>query len=1376
MQSCSRATQRPMWRPKADEVWAADDDAEADAELLICEADGEDAELLAWGALDDADTDDEWATDDAELLAADEPAWEADAEVDEEWAAEDDAEFLLLAELLFAHLALQLFARPPWPRRPLPWHVTCIEQPRRHTHARPPHPPASLTRRSASARRGAPIALPPADHLPGILSARLQSGDIYGDAYPDYDAVLTFRSTPLAALLALAANTPRRPCRSPVRRACQTLERDQSQASPVLLWSSPPTLLACRRREDGTRTTILSADPRTPYRDGDASFQTLIRTSKDNSTPTVEKNDGGKLIGSKRRISELTYTIAITVYNGLIMNSVNRLTLTPLYLQYLWRSRPFIQNTWISEPPLNGLETFTETLRKLDTESLPPDTDQFNVIYRAYLGLPTISEHRLPDEDACTSNAAYACWITFLRFQSLDLLISLAEGVSEAHSAPQSAPNSEKALGLLKALANWPSRLDSMEKTLKQKAKSNVTVTFDVYPPECKSTELIQVLLSTKWESTQLGKAQKNIQAAAAALKWIIERGDHHAKITGSTKVANTYVGLPEDERREIGSLTVQELLRPLAYILNSSSVVAFCSLDLGKPHGHMISQYQHLLFPKVAHSSPPGHEDSNPGEVAVVGGDPASTGRNQIADEGHELEISTTSQGCPRDNNAISNPPPPNIQVTSNDDETISTITEIPLMLVEPEKAQGCPRDNNAISNPPPPPNIQVTSNDDQTISTTTEIPLMLVEPEKARLISRPPTWPTNEYVSGFLDSLSHSASSELDDTQNNDVSKKRKDRKASGPRKKRKVEVSDTFHAVEMDPPETSNTPVIMEAYRPDGFSKRSFPLRLHALSDHAERPMLLRLQESMNALDKQCLKNGRRFRHHLPGCIPTMPPADDEFDLYVIENDDWQGLSPSERVLLWGTGCDIFISKMRVPNQNVDIVERISTLHGLDTPIEVQVPGLRIPASDTPTSDGNPKETYYTDIIRMTTLRNFLKHASSSSGVVLNALSLPATHTASANPLAGRLATFSGLDLEDIAYRQTNGSHGFPRENVPSDQRCWQIAGTPHTLTLPHMDMAATYVTPEGPGEKLWIRKRRSGSGSENAHAFHTWDPDKPSGTYEGVVLPPHGGTLLMQPTTEHIVVGLTPAPGSTADPSNSKADHENAFMGTLVTGGHFVAASTIRASLYTLLHLVMMENILTNVAHDGLWQVFARISAFWLSVTSERPHDCHTFQAYIPQLSTTTTKGWLDIVCVSTVVVLATPFDRRHYTRNVSPSELKQRQTVCEMYRNWRQWFAKTFAGTYDGVPVDWEQDLFTPVLMHLAIVLTLYHRREEDGESNDVLLSRKNKELAADVSKTLNKYMKGLGDQFLEKLERGPPEAECSGSNFFLFEGAEFQLT
>jgi hypothetical protein len=78
-------------------------------------------------------------------------------------------------------------------------------------------------------------------------------------------------------------------------------------------------------------------------------------------------------------------------------------------------------------------------------------------------------------------------------------------------------------------------------------------------------------------------------------------------------------------------------------------------------------------------------------------------------------------------------------------------------------------------------------------------------------------------------------------------------------------------------------------------------------------------------------------------------------------------------------------------------------------------------------------------------------------------------------------------------------------------------------------------------------------------------------------------------------------------------------------------------------------------------------------------------------------------------------------------------------------------------------------------MQLAIVLTLYYRREEDGESNDVLSSRKNKELAADVAKTLNKHEQGLRDKFMEELERWRPEAECSERSFFLFEGGEFQF-
>ncbi|KAJ7447388.1 hypothetical protein B0H11DRAFT_2248450 [Mycena galericulata] len=550
----------------------------------------------------------------------------------------------------------------------------------------------------------------------------------------------------------------------------------------------------------------------------------------------------------------------------------------------------------------------------------------------------------------------------------------------------------------------------------------------------------------------------------------------------------------------------------------------------------------------------------------------------------------------------------------------------------------------------------------------------------------SRRETWPDAEYVSIFVGSFSSPAGQH----EESGIPKKRKtSQKSLGARKKHctaKNNDPENLHEAEKNPPKRSNIPLVMEAYRPDGFSKRTFSLLLHTVSEHVERPMLIGIQRSMDALDL--------------------------------------------------------------------------SLHRLEEPIQVQVPGLRVPVSaddSDDASDDSDGDVHhagdYTQCIRTTSLRNFLKHASSPDGMVLNALKLPETHTSLPNPLDG-----SGLDLEDIAYRQTNGLDGFSHECVPAEQQCWQIAGSAHTLTIGHVDMAATRTI-------------------ENAYAFRTWDPDRPdflTSDYEGVVLPPYGGTLLMQAGTEHIVVGLTPVSESESEGDMATLKPVAKLMATLVTGGHFVVASTIRRSLCTLLHLVMMENILTNVEHDGLWKVFVRISAFWLTMTRDRPQDCLHLGAYIPQLSATTTEGWLDIVSVALVVVLAGPFDRRHYIGSVPPSELKQRQEACRLYKTWRSWFQETFAGMRQGTPINWDRDMFTPMLLHLAIVLTLYHRRERVPNGSDVLLSCDNDALASEVAKTLNSYERGLGVTFKKKLDKH--KVEHPSTNFFLFEGPEFQFT
>ncbi|KAJ6549012.1 hypothetical protein B0H19DRAFT_1074793 [Mycena capillaripes] len=345
----------------------------------------------------------------------------------------------------------------------------------------------------------------------------------------------------------------------------------------------------------------------------------------------------------------------------------------------------------------------------------------------------------------------------------------------------------------------------------------------------------------------------------------------------------------------------------------------------------------------------------------------------------------------------------------------------------------------------------------------------------------------------------------------------------------------------------------------------------------------------------------------------------------------------MPPSDRVALWGTGCDLFIEGLLVTSKYLDPVEKLSIYHRLDEPSKFR-------------DNGD-----YTKCIRTTTLRTFLKHASKKDGTVLNALQLPETYTPLPNPLSGR---------------QTNRRiPTFTYETVPGDQENWQIVGGPRTLTISHHDKGPTRVTVEGPGERFWIRRRslflQAGAESSRQDVEERDIPDEPAfeSGYEGIILSPNAGTLpvinqtesmhlynlsffsLMQ-AKERIVIGLPP----NAEPSQEDEDGDKF---TLITGGHFLAASTIIPSVCTLLHLVMMEHILTDVEHDGSWCLFVRVCVFWMDVTASRLQDSYHLRAYLPQCSEVNTCGWMDIICLASV--LSTLFDRRHYSGGIPASE-------------------------------------------------------------------------------------------------------------------------
>ncbi|KAJ7884648.1 hypothetical protein B0H14DRAFT_3432380 [Mycena olivaceomarginata] len=446
-----------------------------------------------------------------------------------------------------------------------------------------------------------------------------------------------------------------------------------------------------------------------------------------------------------------------------------------------------------------------------------------------------------------------------------------------------------------------------------------------------------------------------------------------------------------------------------------------------------------------------------------------------------------------------------------------------------------------------------------------------------------------------------------------------------------------------------------------------------------EHAEGPMLQQLQHAIERQQQLC--GGRAFVRHEPGQMPTEKPRVDEPALYVLTETEWKALSALERTALYQTGRNIFIMNMVIGELVGGVEESLSVLHRLDEVMEVQVPGLRLPPKD-----GVTLSTDYSDINRRTTLRRFFAHAKRDDGLVLNALQLPSSHFPHANPLAG-----SGLDLEEVAYRQTAGLFSFGAQTPPNEKKWFDIAGTKWTMTLPHLDAAGgTIVGSQGAGEKYWITKRDDTESIHDSQTYRTWNPDEPD---------------------------------------------------------------------------------------------FESGRAFWLDLTSVRPaEDTVLFAPYLPTLDEHSTKGWMDIVCIACLVVLSVCFDRRGYLDfipqeellqrehdSIPQEELLQREQVISMYRRWRRWFTVKYVGRKGDAVVDWEADVFTPALLHLARVLLCYHEEERSDSANsesDGLVRFSGEVVKSKVVDALESYSSGLGAQLST-----PPQH----SRFWLFSGDEFTL-
>ncbi|KAJ7809777.1 hypothetical protein B0H14DRAFT_2607824 [Mycena olivaceomarginata] len=495
----------------------------------------------------------------------------------------------------------------------------------------------------------------------------------------------------------------------------------------------------------------------------------------------------------------------------------------------------------------------------------------------------------------------------------------------------------------------------------------------------------------------------------------------------------------------------------------------------------------------------------------------------------------------------------------------------------------------------------------------------------------------------------------------------------------------------------------------------------------------------------------------------------PAVNEAHLCRVPATDWDSMPDVERVKLWGTGMDLFILGKEAGPRTTDIRAQVVRNNAMGTPLQVQVQGLRV----VPDDDDDAKADY-TEAIRTTTLREVLSHAERSDGLVLNALDLPGGHFIHPNPLLG-----TGFDLENVAYCQTNGLPGFETKYPKYEEMYWKLLALAHAFSYFHFDICATWVYVSGPGEKFWIRSRPRTTA--NSHmvsasrdisdptAFENWQPDHASiqdCDYEVVVLPAGSGILLQQPGREHTVIS-----------SNTGSDGRSDFArtATWTVGGYFFCASSIRPAMSVTLHMVMVQHLLTNADHFPMWPIFIRVNMFGLTsltyINGECPKaELDSLAAYCPDLGDA--RGWIDIIDLSCMVVLFPALDLRRYGGTGTPEdELSEAEFTSAKYVSWRKWVAGKYRGFgASHKELDWERDIFSPSLLHLAVTLYHYHRRRSNKDSEvEVFRTFTSKAFASAISDALYSYDQKLVKQFQTKIDASEP---LGSTHFFLFEDKE----
>ncbi|KAJ7101106.1 hypothetical protein C8R44DRAFT_888068 [Mycena epipterygia] len=186
--------------------------------------------------------------------------------------------------------------------------------------------------------------------------------------------------------------------------------------------------------------------------------------------------------------------------------------------------------------------------------------------------------------------------------------------------------------------------------------------------------------------------------------------------------------------------------------------------------------------------------------------------------------------------------------------------------------------------------------------------------------------------------------------------------------------------------------------------------------------------------------------------------------------------------------------------------------------------------------------------------------------------------------------------------------------------------------------------------------------------------------------------NSGTFIMQPGTPHLVIGVEP---------------------TIIQGGHFLDLSSVRMTIYTILHFFVLEQILTNTSHYALRETLVRVQLVWLD--SIDPHDKplrEEFLEYCPDIGTA--KGLIDVLGLTCMNVLGLALDARTFTtETIPPLEQLQLKEARNTFKNWQAWYAnKYIVRLSDGKIADFDKDVCSTFIYHLAVTMYRYRVRED----------------------------------------------------------------